>query len=66
MERIMSKTKDSSRLATFEDHDTKSTPAADGSLRDAELTDVSGGRRPGDGFPIGTVYRPAVFSMQTR
>jgi len=59
MEKIMSKTKDTSRPAAFEDHDRKSAAAADGSLRDAELTDVSGGRSfPGGGFPLGQVYRP--------
>jgi hypothetical protein len=61
MEKIMSKTKDTSRLATFEDHDMKSTAASDCSLQDAELTDLSGGRvYTGGGFPIGQVYRPTV------
>jgi hypothetical protein len=63
MEKIMSKTNDTSNLVTFENHDTKSTAASDGSLRDAELTDVSGGR--GAGFPIGQVYRP-VITIKTR
>jgi hypothetical protein len=61
MEKMMSKTNDTSNLATLEDQDAKSTAASDCSLRDAELTDVSGGRvYTGGGFPIGQVYRPTV------
>jgi hypothetical protein len=54
MEKIMSKTNDTSRLA-FEDHDRKSTAAADGSLRDAELTDVTGGS-----FDFGNIVAPVA------
>jgi hypothetical protein len=58
MEQIMSKTNETSKLAVLEDHDTKSTAASNCSLRDAELTDVSGGSVATGHFPIGYVYRP--------
>jgi len=66
MEKIMTKTNDTSNIATFEDHDMKSTAASDSWLRDAELTNVSGGQvQHAGGFPIGQVYRPTI-SVKTR
>jgi hypothetical protein len=34
-------------------------------LRDADLTVVTGGSKPGGGFPIGQIYRPDIH-IRTR
>ena len=60
----MSKTNDTSKLVTFENHDMKSTAASDGWLRDAELTDMPGGGKrlqaKQEASHIGQVCRPMV------
>jgi hypothetical protein len=75
LEKLMTKTRKSGshEPAMLSDSDIvsnrKSTGASGGSLSDAELTAVSGGRivtpttphtPPGGGFPIGVIYKPTI------